>query len=163
MSKHRIVDFICIVFLVVLIIYYKRPIVHNLIMAEQPEPIVKQVTKYVYPEKSKLGYGNVTFYCDIGVTRSGTPTRYGSVAVDPEFVPIGTRLKFIGFPAEVPQWGMADDTGGMIKQHDLDIWLPVSVDCFEFGIIRAKLEWRKDRLGDYIAVIYQANSLARQY
>ena len=108
---------------------------------------------------NKLGFGNATFYCDIGITRSGCPTRSGSIAVDPSKIELGTRIRLIGFPEDVAKWGIADDTGGMIKNNDIDIWLSSETRCRELGIIKTELNKKKDRFGEYIEVkrLYEIN------
>lgn len=52
-------------------------------------------------------------------TASGDKTRIGIVSVDPEMIPLGTRLYIEGYgPA------LASDTGDAIKGRMLDVWLP---------------------------------------
>jgi len=114
----------------------------------------REVEKTVYIMK-RLKVPNefeVTFYCDRGTTRSGLPTRTGSLAVDPQIVPIGTRVRFQGFPVSVPRWTMADDTGRLVKGAVMDVFLWSGPLCKKYGRIKAKTTIQQDSLGDYILV-----------
>ncbi len=50
------------------------------------------------------------------VTAMGTPIRQGVVAVDPNVIPLGTRLYIEGYG-----YARAEDTGGAIKGHRIDL------------------------------------------
>jgi len=96
----------------------------------------------------------LTFYCDSkpGITRSGCPVRTGSVASDPNVIPMGTRIRFIGFPSPIPERGMVDDTGGKVKGNILDVFLWRYEDCVQLGRIQCKASWRKDAIGRYLLI-----------
>lgn len=49
-------------------------------------------------------------------TAMGTPIRYGVVAVDPNVIPLGTRLYIEGYG-----YARAEDTGGAIKGNKIDL------------------------------------------
>lgn len=53
-------------------------------------------------------------------TATGTKTHWGTVAVDPKVIPLGSALKIEGFDDEF----VAEDTGGGIKGFKVDIWMP---------------------------------------
>jgi 3D (Asp-Asp-Asp) domain-containing protein len=62
-------------------------------------------------------------------TASGTPTRWGVIAVDPKVIPLGSTLKIDGYDIVFT----AEDTGGAIKGHTIDIWLPDGKEARAYG------------------------------
>ncbi len=54
---------------------------------------------------------------DYGVTYSGLPAAPGCIAVDPSIIPLGTMLYVEGYG-----YGMAIDTGGLIKGNLIDVF-----------------------------------------
>lgn len=62
------------------------------------------------------------------ITASGLVARYGIVAVDPDVIPLGTRLY-------IPGYGMAlaADTGGAIIGDIVDLCMETEDECMEFG------------------------------
>ena len=71
--------------------------------------------------------------CD-WLTATGTNVRRGTVAVDPRFIPYGTRM-FIMTPTGSYVYGIAvaEDCGGDIKGDRMDLYLPTYEECREFG------------------------------
>lgn len=64
----------------------------------------------------------VTWYNDYGVTKSGRFVKDGvTVAVDPKVIPLGTWLR-LEFPDGRVLTRRADDTGGAVKGHIVDIY-----------------------------------------
>jgi 3D (Asp-Asp-Asp) domain-containing protein len=76
-----------------------------------------------------LGTFVVTCYDLTGTTASGSQAGPGSVAVDPSVIPLGTRIVVGGAGTFV-----ADDTGGAIVGHRLDIWEGTAADCANWGV-----------------------------
>lgn len=76
-----------------------------------------------------LGTFLVTCYDLQGRTASGAEAGPDSVAVDPSVVPLGTRLYIQGVG-----YRTADDTGGAIRGHHIDIWEPTYADCEAWGV-----------------------------
>jgi 3D (Asp-Asp-Asp) domain-containing protein len=71
--------------------------------------------------------------CD-WLTATGTNVRRGIVAVDPRYIPYGTRM-FIMTPSGSYIYGIAvaEDCGGDIKGDRMDLYLPTYEECREFG------------------------------
>lgn len=71
--------------------------------------------------------------CD-GITATGTNVRRGTVAVDPRYIPYGTRM-FIMAASGSYVYGIAvaEDCGGDIKGDRMDLYLPTYEECREFG------------------------------
>lgn len=63
-----------------------------------------------------------------GLTATGIPARYGVVAVDPDVIPLGTRLYIPGYGV-----ALAADTGGMIEGAMIDLCMEDYDECIQFG------------------------------
>ena len=63
-----------------------------------------------------------------GITASGMAARHGVVSVDPDVIPLGTRLY-------IPGYGMAvaADTGGAINGERIDLCMEDYTDAINFG------------------------------
>lgn len=71
--------------------------------------------------------------CDM-ITSTGTVVRRGTVAVDPRYIPYGTRM-FIAASDGSYIYGIAvaEDCGGDIKGDRMDLYLPTYEECIQFG------------------------------
>ena len=71
--------------------------------------------------------------CDF-TTSTGSLVRWGTVAVDPRFIPYGTRM-FITSSDGSYVYGIAvaEDCGGDIKGDRMDLYMPTYEQCREFG------------------------------
>ena len=69
-----------------------------------------------------------TAYCLTGVTFTGTRARKGVIAVDPEVIPLHSRVK-IGKSTY-----LAEDTGSFIKGNHIDIWMGSCSAAITFGV-----------------------------
>ena len=71
--------------------------------------------------------------CDF-ITSTGTTVRWGTVAVDPRYIPYGTRMFIIASNgSSVYGLAMAEDCGGDIKGDRMDLYMPTYEQCMEFG------------------------------
>lgn len=70
--------------------------------------------------------GNVTF--------TGVYPRIGTIAVDPKVIPLGTRLWIEGYG-----YGIAQDTGGLIKGNIIDLFMDTEAECFRWGRRQVKV------------------------
>lgn len=71
--------------------------------------------------------------CDF-ITSTGTTVRWGTVAVDPRFIPYGTRMFIVASNGSyVYGLAMAEDCGGDIKGDRMDLYMPTYEQCMEFG------------------------------
>lgn len=88
-----------------------------------------------------LGEFRYTYYCDerfghicgagIGLTATGTPTEVGTtIAVDPSVIPLGATVYIEGVGLRVAQ-----DTGGAVKGHKIDILLATHSSCYEQTLV----------------------------
>jgi len=76
-----------------------------------------------------LGSFVITCYDLSGDTATGVPTNPATVAVDPAVVPLGSHIYIAGVG-----WREAEDTGGAIVGHRLDIWEPTYAQCSSWGV-----------------------------
>lgn len=64
------------------------------------------------------------------LTRSGTVARWGVVAVDPQVIPLGSRLVIEGLEGVF----LAEDTGGEVKGSHVDVFFPDYASAVRFGV-----------------------------
>ena len=79
--------------------------------------------------------GRATAYCLRGTTATGTSAQEGVVAVDPKFIPFGTRMFIITNDGEyIYGIGTAEDAGDSnIIGNRIDLWYPTLAECIQFG------------------------------
>jgi 3D (Asp-Asp-Asp) domain-containing protein len=71
---------------------------------------------------------SATGYALPGRTASGLPVGWGVVAVDPSFIPLGTKMTIPGYGEAV-----AADTGGAIIGATIDLWFPTVAQANAWG------------------------------
>jgi 3D (Asp-Asp-Asp) domain-containing protein len=114
----------------------------------EPEPVAEEVQEEVEVEVQAEVQGvrtgssrgeatnansfvaRVTAYALVGHTRSGTWTRWGTVAVDPRVIPLGSKLMIEGFDEVF----VAEDTGSGVKGNWVDIWFPSYWEAIQWGV-----------------------------
>ena len=85
------------------------------------------------------GYTHTDAGCDF-ITATGTTVRRGTVAVDPRFIPYGTRMFIVSNDGEVVYGiAVAEDCGGAIKRDRMDLYFPTYEECIQFGRRRCTL------------------------
>lgn len=62
------------------------------------------------------------------ITATGIPATHGVVAVDPDIIPLGTKVFVPGYGVAI-----AADTGGMIEGHMIDLCMEDYGDAINFG------------------------------
>ncbi|WP_290584742.1 3D domain-containing protein [Alicyclobacillus sp.] len=102
---------------------------------ESPQRVVRRplgeftLTAYAVSERST---GKRPSSPDFGITYSGTRAQVGrTVAVDPRVIPIGTPLYIEGIGIR-----LAEDIGGAVKGHHIDILVPSDDIALRFGVKR---------------------------
>ena len=75
-----------------------------------------------------------------GITASGTKVRPGVVAVDPNVIPLGTKL-YVESLDGTPDYGfcVAEDTGGAIKGNKIDLFFETAEEVARFGRRKVKV------------------------
>jgi 3D (Asp-Asp-Asp) domain-containing protein len=69
-----------------------------------------------------------TGYAASGATATGLSTGWGTVAVDPSVIPLGTRMTIPGYGQ-----GVAADTGGGVSGGTIDLWFPTTAEALRWG------------------------------
>ena len=64
-----------------------------------------------------------------GMTYSGTKAGIGTIAVDPNVIPLGTKLYVPGYGV-----GVALDTGGAIKGNKIDVCYMTKAEAYDWGV-----------------------------
>lgn len=74
--------------------------------------------------------------CEGGqVTATGTVTRVGAIAVDPDVIPYGTRMFIVTKDGQyIYGVATAEDCGGSIQGHRVDLFYESKEYCLEFGM-----------------------------
>jgi 3D (Asp-Asp-Asp) domain-containing protein len=81
---------------------------------------------------------NATAYCLRGRTASGQQVRPGIIAADPRVLPIGTVVHLQA--GEYTGVYTVLDTGGLIKGHLIDVYVPTRKEAMNFGRRRVRLK-----------------------
>jgi 3D (Asp-Asp-Asp) domain-containing protein len=69
-----------------------------------------------------------TGYAMGGTTATGVPVGWGTVAVDPSVIPLGTRMTIPGYGE-----GVAADTGPAVQGTSVDLWFPTTQQALAWG------------------------------
>lgn len=72
------------------------------------------------------------------LTHIGTTVRPGIIAVDPQLIPLGTRV-YIEYGDGHGMYATAEDTGGAIKGQRIDIAMNTVKEAYNFGIQKVKV------------------------
>ena len=102
-------------------------------------PIITE-DKIILPSGEVLSYVGsttalATAYYNKGTTATGTTAQEGVVAVDPSFIPFGTRMFIITNDGQyIYGISAAEDAGdGNIVGNRIDLWYPTRSECIQFG------------------------------
>lgn len=92
-------------------------------------------TSYAYTDV--LTVTCTAYSCEgyVGTTATGTVARVGAVAVDPKYIPLGTKMYIVSNDGEyVYGYCTAEDTGGLIKGYKIDLYFDTIDECWAFGV-----------------------------
>ena len=90
--------------------------------------ITMQASSYTDSPSENGGYST---------TKMGTALRYGIVAVDPNFIPLGTKIKIDQFPNMIFS---CEDIGSAIRGSRIDILLNSKSEAMKFGRRSVKIQ-----------------------
>jgi len=78
-------------------------------------------------------YTHLDAGCDM-YTATGTRVKWGTVAVDPDMIPYGTRMFIVTSDGSfIYGLATAEDCGGAINDHRIDLYMPTLTEAFKFG------------------------------
>ena len=109
----------------------------NSAVSAQPSSTVISAVATAYDSSvaSNGPYGAVDYF--------GDPLKFGDIAVDPNVIPLGSKVFISGYSdSALPKGGFyatAVDTGGAIKGDRIDIYLPSTTAAIDFGIEHVKV------------------------
>jgi 3D (Asp-Asp-Asp) domain-containing protein len=69
-----------------------------------------------------------TGYAMGGTTATGVPVGWGTVAVDPSVIPLGSSMTIPGYGE-----GVAADTGPAVQGSSIDLWFPTAERALAWG------------------------------
>lgn len=98
----------------------------------RPAPVQQPVASGPTYNMLATAYNGAEFNSN-GIMRNGERVYWGAVAVDPNVIPLGTRMYIEGYGNKV---FVASDTGSAIKGYRIDIWYPTLQAAREFGAQR---------------------------
>ena len=90
-----------------------------------------------YTYSDKLTVTCTAYSCEgyTGITATGTVARVGAVAVDPRYIPLGTKMYIVSNDGKyVYGYCVAEDTGGSIKGYKIDLYFDTVDECWDFGV-----------------------------
>jgi 3D (Asp-Asp-Asp) domain-containing protein len=84
------------------------------------------------PAPAQVGAHSLTVtatgYSTQGTTATGLPVSWGTIAVDPSVIPLGTRVSVPGYGEAV-----AADTGSAVVGATIDLWFPTTQQALAWG------------------------------
>ena len=90
-----------------------------------------------YTYSDKISVTCTAYSCEgyTGITATGTVARVGAVAVDPRYIPLGTKMYIVSNDGQyVYGYCVAEDTGGSIKGYKIDLYFDTVDECWDFGV-----------------------------
>lgn len=78
-----------------------------------------------------IATGNLT---TTGTVPKRNPSGISTIAVDPRIIPLGTKVYVEGYG-----FAVAEDTGGLIKNYKVDLFMGSNQECYNWGIRTVKL------------------------
>lgn len=96
-------------------------------------PTGEVLTYYKSDTIRATAYTHTDAGCD-QITATGTTVHWGTAAVDPRYIPYGTRMFIMASDGSyVYGLTVAEDCGGDIKGDRIDLYMPTFEACMDFG------------------------------
>lgn len=101
------------------------------------ENVILTASGETYTYTRALTVSATAYSCEgyTGYTYSGTVARVGAIAVDPNVIPLGTRMYVVSNDGQyVYGYCTAEDIGGGIKGNRIDLYFDTFDECWQFGV-----------------------------
>ena len=120
----------CLIVLIPLLIINAASVEAPTVVQPAGTDILEYRTYESPPTQQPITYTMIaTAYTHTGYrTATGTWPSRGTIAVDPTIIPLGTRLYVEGYGE-----GIAEDTGGAIQGHIIDLYMESEDECWAWG------------------------------
>ncbi len=93
-----------------------------------------QILSYTHAEQFRAVAYTSWVADTTGTTATGTVARVGAIAVDPTVIPYGTKMYIVtNDGAYIYGVATAEDCGGGIKGHIIDLFFNTLEECYAFG------------------------------
>jgi 3D (Asp-Asp-Asp) domain-containing protein len=120
---------------------YREPYSEEVIKNPKPEVILNgQRSQVKIASREPAGVSRTLVMEASAYTHTGNRTavgvypEYGTIAVDPKVIPLGTRLWVEGYG-----YGIAADTGSAIKGNKIDVFMDSRRECLHWGRRKVKV------------------------
>ena len=115
---------------------YSRNFLESVSIDEENKTITTPSGEVFYYSSSFIG--EATAYSCEGnpnaITATGTKARVGEVAVDPKFIPLGTKMFIVLSDGSlIYGYCVAEDTGGAVEGNIIDLYMNTFADCALVG------------------------------
>lgn len=155
-EKNTIIRLFLTTIFIILLYYFTRQIMFKVVDAKADDTTITYnvecemlndsagIPKVIdnRPKYINLGRFKLTGYCPCvkccgkcdGITSTGTKATQGrTIAVDPDIIPYGSKVKING------KEYIAEDCGGAIKDNHIDVFFETHEDALEFGVQYANI------------------------
>ncbi|GFN21729.1 3D domain-containing protein [Thermanaeromonas sp. C210] len=118
----------------------KRELLDTWVEAQPRSKVIAYGTRTPEAVAAMAGTGKILEVEATAYTHTGNPTATGIypyrgiVAVDPRVIPLGTRLYVEGYG-----YAWAQDTGGLIKGHRIDVFMETEKEALQWGRRRVRV------------------------
>ena len=116
------------IFIVVALILSPVTPVYAPTVIEAPGTSISEYKQIEAPEPEVMIFEATAYTWTGNRTVTGTWPSRGTIAVDPTIIPLGTRLFVEGYGE-----GIAEDTGGAIQGHIIDLYMESEDECWAWG------------------------------
>jgi 3D (Asp-Asp-Asp) domain-containing protein len=117
------------------------------------KPVMISTTNISFESNTKVAKFTISAYSpyddknyinsdgDPSTTSTGATPGPGTFAVDPSVIPYGSKITIV-YPDGTVEHGVAEDTGGAIKNNRIDVFRYTYKSAIDFGMKNAVVMWQ---------------------